>query len=354
MEYEKVLFLETEDQLVKNFRKAHDEAEQYRTMILQLETSVKSAEEKAARAEKCMEVASQHNHELESETADLNFQLQQSTKLKSESELLELDKALAMSHLEQELEIYRGREKKVEDDVRSVDEKTVVHEAASSSHPACEAETTQLTERVKELEGKVGELEGEAKVMEEKASLFEGLKLSYADYTCDLEKQNAKLEAQLAAAPSACELCSQLKTQILDLEVMLGELSLELQETKRREHDAQKELSAAHEQRATEQSSRVRELEEENLQAKASVEESRLWAQEAASLLREHAQALHEVRGCSADVEQVLGKEEKEALQAKAEELHLQFRDAEGSEALLLCKQLLSLERDCLNSQVNL
>jgi hypothetical protein len=76
-----------------------------------------------------------------------------------------------------------------------------------------------------------------------------------------------------------------------------------------------------------------------------------LWAQEAASLLREHAQALHEVRGCSADVEQILGKEEKEA---KVEGLHLQFRDAEGSEALLLCKQLLSLERDCLTSQVNL
>ncbi|KAG0584687.1 hypothetical protein KC19_3G228000 [Ceratodon purpureus] len=634
VEYEKVLFLSTEEQLVKNVKKAHDEAEQYRNMILQLETRVKNAEEKAAHAEKCLEVGSLRIQELESEHADLSFQLQgiseelstyESNKLRSESVLMERDKELAMvqdkaESLEHELQMYRGTEKKVDDDVRSVDEKTVVHEATTSNHPGdtlqeevlvgesldnhasssiedemkflgdnaaasltyskqlrsqlekeAESSKTELKERVKDLEAKVRQLEEEillsrereermkqeVKVMEEKASMNEGVSLSYADYTGDLEKKNAKLEQELITAREeganytgdlekknakleqelmtvreeganyagdlekknakleqelitareeganyagdlekknatleqqlitvreeganyagdlekknatleqelitvreeganyavdlekknatleqqlitvreeganyagdlekknatleqelitvreeganyavdlekknatleqqlitvreelealrVCDMCSRLKTQIQDLEVNLGELSLELQESKRREHDAQKELKEkndSHEQlasewtekaasQATEHRSRVQaldarvsELQEEVLLAKASIAKSRLWAQEAASLLRDYADALHKLRGGRCAEEEDLGEEEKEALQAKVEGLYLEFMDmqlCDGSEALQQCKKLFSLERDCLKFQM--
>lgn len=527
VEYEKVLFLETEDQLVKHFEKAHDEAEHYRNMIFQLETTVKIAEEKVAHAEMFLESASQRNQELESEVADLNFQIQRISKehksayeinkMKSDSELLELHKALATFQdkadtLEQELQMYRDREKKImDDDVRSVDEKNVVHEATSShlvdslqkdlvgesmdghaassdleldmargisnsldddikylgeahvTHSklsmsefaelqsahmlfACEGESskTLLKDHVKDLEWKVSELEQElkisreteertkqeAKVLEAKAmeecSFLEGLKMSYADYTCDLERKNSKLEEELMSlrekfadnvieiqkatldcdrirnaesrseslevrivdlqskldAPRECETCSQLKSQIQDLEVMLGELSLELEISRKREHDVQKEVksmeekSAAHEQLASEWmekaasqvvdhngrvqalEARMKELHEENLRTQTSINENRLWAEKAASLLREHAESLHELGEGFPDLSttgKCPGKEEKEVLEAKVQGLrlkcgNLQFYD--GPEALQLCEELLSLERDCLNFQM--
>ncbi|XP_024364713.1 uncharacterized protein [Physcomitrium patens] len=526
VEYEKVLFLETEDQLVKNFKKAHDEAEQYRSMIFQLETSVKVAEEKAVNLEKCMEAASLNNQELESEISDLNSQLQrvnrelssyESNLRKSNSKLIELERTLSMyrdkaDSLEQELEMYRAREKKIEDDLRSIEEKTVVHEATSShlidalhmlpgesmdghapsidreldmlhgrsdrsddemkfvgenvvAHVkqskllmkeftklqtahilyTCEAEASksQLQEHVKDLEAKASQLEQEimtsrekedmmkreVKVLEERAAFYEGLKLSYADYTCNLEKkndfleqelivireemavrtseqqkltldrdrlrdvesQNVLLEAQIIdlqtklEASSVCELCPHLKTQIRDLEGMLGELSLELQDSRRREQNIQKEIksleevSAAHEQLASRLKdeasslvvdhnvrmqalqSQIAELQEQNMQMKTSNEKQRLWAEEAASVLREHAGSLHGLREACSDVEQRVpsatspGKEGMEILQEEVEGLHLAFRDAQlcdGSEVLQLCKKLLSLERNSLNFQM--
>ena len=529
VEYEKVLFLETEDQLVKHFEKAHDEAEHYRTMIFQLETTVKIAEEKVVHAEMFLESASQRNQELESEVADLKFQIQRASrqqrsayeinKMKSDSELLELRKALAnfqdkADTLEQELQMYRDMEKKVmDDDVRSVDEKNVVHEATTShlvhssqkdlvgesingyaassdleldmAHGVCdsldgdmkymgEAHVTQsklsmsefaelksahmlfarddepsniqLKDHVKDLELKVSELEQEikisreteertkheAKILEAKAmeecSLLEGLKMSYADYTCDLERKNSKLEEELISlretfadhvielqkgtldcdrirnvesrseslearivdlqnkldAPRECDTCSQLKSQIQDLEAMLGELSLELEISRKREHDVQKEVnsledkSAAHEQpaaewmkKATSQSldhngrvqaleAQMKELHEENLRTQTSMIKNRLWIDKAASLLREHAESLHELGGGFPDWSTTTGKcpekKEKEVLRAKVQELRLKCRNLQlydGPEALDLCEELLSLERDCLNFQVN-
>nr|XP_024362645.1 myosin-10-like isoform X3 [Physcomitrium patens] len=523
VEYEKVLFLETEDQLVKNFKKAHDEAEQYRNTIFQLENSVKDAQEKIVQLEKCMEPASRKNQELESVIADLNSQLKRTSeeisfysshKVQSDSERVDLDKALNMyrnkaDSLEQELQMYRGREKKVEDDLRSVEEKTVVHEASSSplhevlvgnsmdghassvdldlamSHGrsnsiedelkflgenviahvtqskllmkeftelqsahilyACESEVSksQLQEHVKDLEAKVSQLEQEisslrgnedmmkqeVKALEDSASFFEGLKLSYADYTCNLEKKSAILEEELNSVrgelaahvseqqkwtldcdrlrgvesrnalleaqtidlqakletPRVCELCLALKTQIKNLEVMLGELSLELQELNGREQNSQKDvesleknnviheqfaskleeeassLAADHNIRVQSMEAQINQLQEENLKAKASIAEQRLWAEEAASVMIEHAESLHGLREECLDMEQrvptatILGHEDRQALQARVEGLHLALRGVQlcdGSEALQMCKELLSLERKCLNFQV--